>query len=274
MFCQATNMAQELRAEELIHASQQHIAGVTSLDRQRQTTNESICCDFRNYFPKIFTNEHGLSSSPRGTGSGWVWRVHNGGQNSAGAENSGDGQAYPNQWSSFRSVHIRPSEGGLEIPNVETQSMTLRLSFLGRMWAQHDENNFRKRQEGLSDPEKCTCERWGDLLIAEKQVLLPSAFSEGYLSVVNWFLWPPAVIKWDIISNSRGCTKDYLINELGVTKEEGCSLWLWAPGMRCLNNNAASLTWLVIQSGRRAVVQTSWRLHGTRGVGWLVGWFL
>ena len=41
--------------------------------------------------------------------------------------------------------HLHLSEGGFAVPNVETQSMTLRLSFLGRMWAQHDENNFRKK---------------------------------------------------------------------------------------------------------------------------------
>ena len=29
---------------------------------------------------------------------------------------------------------------------------------------------------------------------------------------------------------------------------EGHLLWPWAPGMRCLNNNKASLTWLVIQN--------------------------
>ena len=35
MSCEATNMAQELRAEELRHASDQHIASVTSPDGQR-----------------------------------------------------------------------------------------------------------------------------------------------------------------------------------------------------------------------------------------------
>ena len=35
---------------------------------------------------------------------------------------------------------------------------------------------------------------------------------------------------------------DYLNGELCVTKKEGHVLWLWAPEMRCLNNNEASLT--------------------------------
>ena len=46
-------MAQELRAEELRHAT----------DRQRRTTNEAICREFRQYFLKLFTREPGLSSA-------------------------------------------------------------------------------------------------------------------------------------------------------------------------------------------------------------------
>ena len=63
MSCEATNMAQELRAEELRHASDRHIASVTSPDGQRRTTNEAICGEFRQYFLKLFTREPGLSSS-------------------------------------------------------------------------------------------------------------------------------------------------------------------------------------------------------------------
>ena len=58
MSCEATNMAQELRDEEL-----RHIASVTSPDGQRQTTNEVICREFRQYFLKLFTMEPGLSSA-------------------------------------------------------------------------------------------------------------------------------------------------------------------------------------------------------------------
>ena len=46
----------------------------------------------------------------------------------------------------------------------------------------------------------------------------------------------------------RGATSDDLISELVVTVEEGRLLWLWAPGMRCLNNDKASFTWLVIRN--------------------------
>ena len=40
--------------------------------------------------------------------------------------------------------------------------------------------------------------------------------------------------------------QDDFIKEFGMTKEKGRLLWLGAPGMRCLSNNKASLTWLVI----------------------------
>ena len=62
MSCEATNMAQELRAEELRHAADRHIASVTSPDEQRRTTNQAICKEFRQYFLKLFTREPGLSS--------------------------------------------------------------------------------------------------------------------------------------------------------------------------------------------------------------------
>ena len=32
------------------------------------------------------------------------------------------------------------------------------------------------------------------------------------------------------------------------TTRQSCFLWPWAPRMRCLNNDKASLTWLVIQN--------------------------
>ena len=63
MSCEATNLAQELRAEELRHATDRHIASVTSPDGQRRTTNEAICGEFRQYFLKLFTREPGLSSA-------------------------------------------------------------------------------------------------------------------------------------------------------------------------------------------------------------------
>ena len=45
-----------------------------------------------------------------------------------------------------------------------------------------------------------------------------------------------------------GAVSDGLIGELGVTEAECCLLWPWAPRMRCLNNDEASLTWLVIRN--------------------------
>ena len=63
MSCEATNMAQELRTEELRHATDRHIASVTSPEGLRRTTNEAICGEFRQYFLKLFTREPGLSSA-------------------------------------------------------------------------------------------------------------------------------------------------------------------------------------------------------------------
>ena len=42
MSCEATNMAQELRAEDLRHAAHRHIASVTSPDGQRRITNVEL----------------------------------------------------------------------------------------------------------------------------------------------------------------------------------------------------------------------------------------
>ena len=63
MSCEATNMAQELRAKELRNAADQHIASVTLPDRQRRATNKAICKEFQQYFLKLFTREPGLSSA-------------------------------------------------------------------------------------------------------------------------------------------------------------------------------------------------------------------
>ena len=63
MSCKATNMAQELRAEELRHAADWHIASDTSPDGQRRTTNEAICKEFWQYFLKLLTRDPGLSSA-------------------------------------------------------------------------------------------------------------------------------------------------------------------------------------------------------------------
>ena len=60
-------MAQELWAEELRHATDRHIASVTSPEGQRRTTNEAICGKFRQYFLKLFTGEPGLSSAQSDT---------------------------------------------------------------------------------------------------------------------------------------------------------------------------------------------------------------
>ena len=67
MSCEVTNMAQELRAEELRHAADRHIASVTSPDGQRRTTNEAICKEFRQHFVTFFTREPELSRAQSDT---------------------------------------------------------------------------------------------------------------------------------------------------------------------------------------------------------------
>ena len=60
-----------------------------------------------------------------------------------------------------------------------------------------------------------------------------------------------------------------------MTEAEGRLLWPWALRMRCLNNDEASLTWLVIRnalSGRQEIVFRATghfaRVRGFGGVYW------
>ena len=43
---------------------------------------------------------------------------------------------------------------------------------------------------------------------------------------------------------------DELIEGLDVTREKGSLLLTWAPRMRCLNSDEASLTWMIIRRAR------------------------
>ena len=56
---EATNMAQELRADELRHAVHRYIVSVKSLDGHYRITNETIC----DYFVKLLPREPILSSA-------------------------------------------------------------------------------------------------------------------------------------------------------------------------------------------------------------------
>lgn len=57
----ATNMAAELRAEEVRNASNMHIVCLTLPDKRYVTTNVDICEAFRHYFQDLFSIELGLS---------------------------------------------------------------------------------------------------------------------------------------------------------------------------------------------------------------------
>ena len=58
---EATNMAAELRAEELRQAADRHIARVTLPDGRTVTTNQGVLEAFRSYYQELFAMEPGLS---------------------------------------------------------------------------------------------------------------------------------------------------------------------------------------------------------------------
>ena len=151
--------------------------------------------------------------------------------------------------------YLHPSEGGLGVPNVETRRHTLRLTFLGRMCAQFDETGvFWKEDAKRAFPAlksvhsadgreahrlpRGECSFYGEC----RQAL--RVFSRVQSSLTDS---RPLTRKALYRVLVRGAVRDDLLEELGVTKQEGRLLWPWAPGMRSLNNDEASLTWLVIR---------------------------
>ena len=150
---------------------------------------------------------------------------------------------------------LHPSEGGLGVPNVETRRHTLRLTFLGRMCAQHDETgDFWKEDAKRAFPALKSVHS-DDGREAHRLPRNECSFYRECRQALRVFsrVQPslndtrPLTRKALYQILVRGAVRDDLLEELGVTKQEGRLLWPWAPGMRSLNNDEASLTWLVIR---------------------------
>ena len=141
--------------------------------------------------------------------------------------------------------YLHLSEGGLGVPNVEAWRHTLRLTFLDRMcsrdtaagsvWKEDAKQSFPSlRSVHSADGEahrlpRRECPFYRECRHALKVLSRPLSSRALYRCLV------------------RGAASNGLIGELGVTEAEGRLLWPWAPRMRCLNNDEASLTWLVIR---------------------------
>ena len=151
---------------------------------------------------------------------------------------------------------LHPSEGGLGMPNITIRQHTLRLNFLDRMCSQDEENgkfwkeNAKKAFPALrsvhSDegetrrlPRK-ECSFYRECRRALKVF---SRVAEGLSDAQP--LSRKALYRLLV----RGSVRDDLIETLGLTKWEARLIWPWTPGLKCLNNNEASLTWLVIRNG-------------------------
>ena len=152
--------------------------------------------------------------------------------------------------------YLHPSEGGLGVSNVEARRHTLRLTFLDRMcsrdmvaagsiWKEDAKQSFPSRRSVHSaDGEahrlpRCECPFYHKCRHALKVLSRLQTGLSDSRPLSSRALYRCLV---------RGAASDGLIGELGVMEAEGCLLWPWAPRMRCLNNDEASLTWLVIRN--------------------------
>lgn len=48
----------------------------------------------------------------------------------------------------------------------------------------------------------------------------------------------------------RGAAKDDMIKEIGLTKQKFRSIWHWLPELKCLDNDVAWLSWLVLRAAQ------------------------
>ena len=151
--------------------------------------------------------------------------------------------------------YFHPSEGGLGVPNVEARHHTFHLTFLdricsrdtaaGSIWKEDAKQSFPLlRSVHSADGEayhlpRCECPFYRECQQALKVLSrLQTGLSDSR----------PLSSRALYCCLVRGAASDGLIGELGVMEMEGRLLWPWAPRMRCLNNDEASLTWLVIRN--------------------------
>ena len=151
--------------------------------------------------------------------------------------------------------YLYPSEGGLGVPNVETRRHTLRLTFLDRVssedtvawsfWKKDAKQPFLSlRSVHSADGEthrlpRCECPFYHECRHTLK------VFSRLQTGVSDSRPLSDRALYRCLV---REAVSDDLICELDVTAVQSRLLWPWAPGMRCLNNDEASLTWLVIRN--------------------------
>ena len=144
--------------------------------------------------------------------------------------------------------YLHPSEGGLGVLNIEAQCHTLRLTFLdqmcsrdtaGSVWKEDAKQSFPSlRSVHSADGEahrlpRRECPFYHECRHALKVLSRLQTGLSDSRPLSSRALYRCLV---------RGAASDGLIGELSVTEAEGCLLWPWAPRMRCLNNDEASLT--------------------------------
>ena len=150
--------------------------------------------------------------------------------------------------------YLHPSEGGLGMPFIEIRQHMLRISFLDRMCMQPDENggfwkedarntfpslrNVRSPEEEATGGSPGEGSFYGECRRALGALLRATAGLSDVQALSRKALYQVLV---------RGRVHDDLIDDLGLSKREARSIWPWTPGLKCLNNTEASLTWLVIR---------------------------
>ena len=151
--------------------------------------------------------------------------------------------------------NLSPSEGGLGVPNVATRRHTLCPIFLDQMcsqdtaagsfWKEDAKQPFLSlRSVNSTDRQthrlpRCECPFYRECQHALKVISRLQTGLSDSAPLSSRALYRCLVME---------AVSDDLIGELGVTAVESRLLWPWGPGMRCLNNDEASLTWLIIQN--------------------------
>ena len=149
---------------------------------------------------------------------------------------------------------LHPAEGGLGMPHVEKRRHTLRLNFLERMCTQNDGNGeFWKEDAKKAFPALRSVR--SDCGESARRPRKECSFYRECRHALRAFLRVKESLS-DTQSLSRKAlyrvlvrvgVQDVQIEGLGLSRGERRLLWPWVPRMRCLNNNEATLTWLVIR---------------------------
>ena len=150
---------------------------------------------------------------------------------------------------------LHQSEGCLPVLSVQSHRHTLRNSFLGWTIIQYDETGDFWKEDGrkafsslrsvhLNDVETHCLSR-NEYPFYHKCRHASRVFSRLQTGLSDC---RPLSSKTLYRTLLRAAVRYELINEVSVTKKESRLLWTWAPGMKWLNNDEASLTWLEIRN--------------------------